>query len=118
MISLRQLQDVTRADFVRSVGLYFMNDRIIMVRLRKSFLNVAMVEAEERQLPQGDNRQTISELTGWVAEDVRDIALKPESDARERSSAALTGPSVAPPTGRPGLSMAAATRCNLRLRAG
>ena len=85
MISLRQLQDVTRADFLSSVGLYFMNDRIIMVRLRKSFLSVAMVEAEERELPQGDNRQAISELTGWVAEDVKEIALKAESDARERS---------------------------------
>ena len=85
MISLRQLQDVTRADCLSSVGLYFMNDRIIMVRLRKSFLTVAMVEAEERELPQGDNRQAISELTGWVAEDVKEIALKAESDARERS---------------------------------
>ncbi|MGH7871289.1 MAG: PilN domain-containing protein [Candidatus Binatia bacterium] len=85
MISLRQLQDITRADFLRSVGLYFMSDRIIMVRLRKNFLNVAVLEAEERELPQGDNRQAISELTGWVAEDVKEIALKAETDARERA---------------------------------
>jgi Tfp pilus assembly protein PilN len=85
MISLRQLQDVTRADFLGSIGLYFMSDRVIMVRLRKSFLNVAMLEAEERELAPGDNRQAISDLTGWVAEDVKEIALKAESDAHERS---------------------------------
>ncbi|HVO95957.1 MAG TPA: PilN domain-containing protein, partial [Terriglobales bacterium] len=82
---MRQLQEVSRADFLRSVGLYFLSDRIIMVRLRKSLLNVALHEAEERELPQGDNRQAISELTGWVAEDVKEIAFKAESEARERA---------------------------------
>jgi Tfp pilus assembly protein PilN len=85
MIALRQLQDLSRADFLKSVGLYFLSDRVIMVRLRKSFLNIGMLELEDRELPQGDNRQAISELTGWVAEDIKEIALKAESDARERA---------------------------------
>jgi Tfp pilus assembly protein PilN len=85
MIALRQLQNFSRADFLRSVGLYFLSDRVVMVRLRKSFLDVGMVELEERELPQGDNRQAISELTGWVAEDIKDIALKAETEAHERS---------------------------------
>jgi Tfp pilus assembly protein PilN len=85
MIALRHLQDVSRADFLTSVGLYLLTDRLIMVRLRKSFLSVSMLEQEERQLPEADNRQAISELTGWVAEDVREIALKAESDSRERA---------------------------------
>ena len=84
MNALRQLQDLTRADFLRSVGLYLLSDRIVMVRLRKSFLNVSMVELEERELPESDNR-AISALTGWVAEDVKEIALKAENDARERA---------------------------------
>jgi len=84
MNALRQLQELSRADFLRSVGLYLLSDRVVMVRLRKSFLNVTMVEMEERELPVSDNR-LISTLTGWVAEDVKEIALKAENDARERA---------------------------------
>ena len=84
MNALQQLQDLSRADFLRSVGLYLLSDRIVMVRLRKSFLNVALVELEERELPVSDTR-SISTLTGWVAEDVKEIALKAENDARERA---------------------------------
>jgi len=84
MNALQQLQNLGRADFLRSVGLYLLSDRVIMVRLRKSFLNVSVLELEERELPASDNR-TISALTGWVAEDVKEIALKAENDARERA---------------------------------
>jgi Tfp pilus assembly protein PilN len=81
---LRKFQDLSRADFLHSVGLYLLSDRVIMVRLRKSFLSVSMVGVEERDLPVSDNR-SISALTGWVAEDVKEIALKAENDARERA---------------------------------
>jgi Tfp pilus assembly protein PilN len=84
MNALRKLQDLSRADFLRSVGLYLLSDRLVMVRLRKSFLSVSMIELEERELPVSDNR-SISALTGWVAEDVKEIALKAENDARERA---------------------------------
>src|SRR5574341_449950 len=85
MVDLSQLQNISRADFLSSVGRYVTNDRLIMVRLRKSFLNLSMVEQEEREIARGDQRQAISELTGWVAEDVREIALKAEIDSRERA---------------------------------
>jgi Tfp pilus assembly protein PilN len=85
MTGLRQLKDLSRADFLTSVGLYLMSDRLVMVRLRKNFLTVSMLEQEERELPERDNRQAISELTGWVTEDVREIAFKAESDSRERA---------------------------------
>jgi Tfp pilus assembly protein PilN len=84
MNALRKIQDLSRADFLRSVGLYLLSDRLIMVRLRKSFLKVSVVDIEERELPVSDNR-SISALTGWVAEDVKEIALKAENDARERA---------------------------------
>jgi Tfp pilus assembly protein PilN len=84
MNPLRQMQDLSRADFLRSVGLYLLSDRVIMVRLRKSLLKVSVLELEERELPEGDTR-AISALTGWVAEDVKEIALKAENDARERA---------------------------------
>ncbi|HEY2922617.1 MAG TPA: PilN domain-containing protein [Candidatus Binatia bacterium] len=85
MSALGHLQDVSRADFLTSVGLYLLSDRVVMVRLRKSFLKVSVLEQEERELPEADNRQAISELTGWVAEDVREIVLKAENDSRERA---------------------------------
>jgi Tfp pilus assembly protein PilN len=84
MKALRLLHDLSRADFLHSVGLYVLSDRVIMVRLRKKFLNVSMLEIEKRELPESD-RQAISALTGWVAEDVKEIALKAENDARERA---------------------------------
>ena len=84
MTGLRQIKDLSRADFLTSIGLYLMRDRLVMVRLRKNFLTVSILEQEERELPERDHRQAISELTGWVTEDVREIAFKPGSDARER----------------------------------
>ena len=84
MNALQQMQNLSRADFLRSVGLYFLSDRIVMVRLRKSFLDVNLLEVEERELP-GSDPQAMSALTAWVAEDVKEIALKAENDARERA---------------------------------
>lgn len=85
MIGLRQLHDISRADFLTSVGLYFLGDRVVLARLRKSFLNVSMLAREMRELPESDNRQAIAELTGWVADDVREIALKAENDSHDRA---------------------------------
>lgn len=79
------LRNLPRADFLRSVGIYIMRDHLVLVRLRKNFLNVTLLEQELRDLPVGENRQAISELTGWIAEDVREIALKAEHDSRERA---------------------------------
>src|SRR5688572_3942347 len=79
------IKNLPRADFLRSVGIYIMRDHLVLVRLRKNFLNVTLLEQELRDLPVGENRQAISELTGWIAEDVREIALKAEHDSRERA---------------------------------
>ena len=81
----QRLQDLTRADFLRSVGLYVMQDRLVMVRLRKSLLKVSLLDEQERELAQNDTRPAIAEITGWVAEDIKEIALKAENDSRERS---------------------------------
>src|SRR5262245_60624312 len=85
MIALSHLRDISRADFVNSVGVYLMNDRLVMVRLRKNFLTLSLHEHEERELREADQRQAISELTGWGTEDVREIALKAENDSHERA---------------------------------
>jgi Tfp pilus assembly protein PilN len=53
--------------------------------MRKNFLSLSLVEQEDRALPLGESQQAISELTGWIAEDVREIALKAESESRERA---------------------------------
>jgi Tfp pilus assembly protein PilN len=84
-IGYRRLKDLSRADFLTSVGLYITNDRLLMARLRKSFLAVSMLGREEREFTDSDGRQRLSELTGWVGEDVREIALRSENDSREKA---------------------------------
>lgn len=79
------LHNLYRADFLRSVGLYIMRDHVVLVRMRKNFLRLSLSEQEARELPLGENQQSISELTGWIAEDIREIALRAETDSRERA---------------------------------
>jgi general secretion pathway protein L len=80
------LYNLYRADFLRSVGLYVMRDHVVLVRMRKSFLRLSLAEQEARELPLGENnQQAISELTGWIAEDIREIALRAETGSRERA---------------------------------
>ena len=79
------LHSLYRADFLRSVGLYIMRDHVVLVRMRKDFLRLSLTEQEARELPVGENQQAISELTGWIAEDIREIALRAETDSRERA---------------------------------
>jgi Tfp pilus assembly protein PilN len=79
------IRNLPHADFLRSVGVYITRDHLVLVRLRKNFLNVSLLQQQMRELPVGENRQAISELTGWIAEDVREIALKAEHDSRERA---------------------------------
>lgn len=85
MNSTTLIRNLPRADFLRSVGIYIMREHLVLVRLRKTFLSVSLLKQETRSLPVGENRQAISELTGWIAEDVREIALKAEHDSRERA---------------------------------
>ncbi len=84
-ISSDWVENLSRADFLTSVGLYVLPEKLVLVRLRKTFLDIALTAQEMRELPLGENRQAISELTGWIAEDVREIALKAESDSRDRA---------------------------------
>ncbi|HTN72071.1 MAG TPA: PilN domain-containing protein [Methylomirabilota bacterium] len=84
MMANRWMQNLSKVDFVTSVGLYILPDRLILVRLRKNFRRVSLLEQEARDLPEGDAGQGISGLTGWISEDVREIELKAEHDSRER----------------------------------
>ncbi|HXG52207.1 MAG TPA: PilN domain-containing protein [candidate division Zixibacteria bacterium] len=81
----RWLRELSRADFLRSVGLYITRDHVVLARLRKNLQRVALLQEEKRELAAAEGRQAISELTGWIAEDVREIALKAEGDSRERA---------------------------------
>ena len=42
---------LSRADFVHSTGLYITPERFYLVRMRKSMTNIAIVEAETREIP-------------------------------------------------------------------
>ena len=65
MIYPRWLQDLSRADFVKSVGLYVMPDRLFLVRMRKRLLRLYVVEEETREIPLAEDsasrRQALSE---------------------------------------------------------
>ncbi|HEY2986595.1 MAG TPA: PilN domain-containing protein [Candidatus Binatia bacterium] len=51
----RWLKDLSRADFVRSVGLYVTPERFYLVRMRKNLLNLAVLEAQSREIPTGED---------------------------------------------------------------
>ena len=65
MIYPRWFKDFSRADFLRSVGLYVTPERLYLVRMRKSLLRLAVLEAESRELPPRDDpasrKQALSE---------------------------------------------------------
>jgi Tfp pilus assembly protein PilN len=81
----RWLQDLSRLDFATSVGLYIMRDRIIMVRLRKALRKISLLAQEAQDLPPADDKQLLSGLTGWIPEDVSEIAVKVGSDSSHQA---------------------------------
>ena len=48
MLSTRWMQNLSKVDFVTSVGLYILRDRIVLVRLRKNLRRVSLLEQEAR----------------------------------------------------------------------
>jgi general secretion pathway protein L len=85
MKSYRWLQNLSRVDFATSVGLYVMSDRIILVRLRKALTNISLLAQEAYDLPLTDEKHALSGLTGWIPEDISEIAVKVASDTSEQS---------------------------------
>src|SRR3954463_5618393 len=55
MVYPRWFKNLSRADFVRSAGLYITPERFYLVRLRKSLTNVSILEAESRAIPPADD---------------------------------------------------------------
>ena len=51
MMDARWLQDLARADFLKSAGLYVMPDRLFLVRVRKDLLRVSVLEEQAREIP-------------------------------------------------------------------
>ncbi|MBI4528558.1 MAG: PilN domain-containing protein [Deltaproteobacteria bacterium] len=48
---IRWLQDVSKADFLRSGGLYVTSDRLFLVRMRKNLLRFSIAQVETREVP-------------------------------------------------------------------
>jgi general secretion pathway protein L len=65
MIYPHWFQALSRADFLKSVGLYVMPDRLFLVRMRKDFFRVSLVEEETREIPLAEDpasrRQALEE---------------------------------------------------------
>jgi Tfp pilus assembly protein PilN len=49
----RWLKDLSRVDFLTSVGLYVAPEALYLVRLRKSLRHLSVLEAESREIPRG-----------------------------------------------------------------
>ncbi len=75
---LQRFQQVSRADFLKSVGLYLTRDRLFFVRMRKDFLRLSLVEEETREIAFEKDGARLSTLTGWISEDVREVMLRGE----------------------------------------
>lgn len=65
MIYPHWFQDLSRADFLRSVGLYVTPERLFLVRMRKSLSRLSLLEGESREIPPGEDaasrKQALSE---------------------------------------------------------
>lgn len=65
MMYPRWAQNWSRADFLKSVGLYVLPDRLFLVRLRKTLLRVSVVEEQTAEILLGDDpdsrRQALSD---------------------------------------------------------
>ena len=51
----RRLYDITRADFLNSVGLYIMRNRLCLVRMRKNLFSISLVGEGLREITSGDD---------------------------------------------------------------
>ncbi len=51
----RRLYDLTRADILKSVGLYIMRDRLCLVRMRKNLFSISLVGEGLREITSGDD---------------------------------------------------------------
>lgn len=88
MIYPRWLQDLSRADFLKSVGLYIMPDRLFLVRMGKNLFRLSVIEEEEREIRHGQDtasrqqalREAIRSLLPHFnpAEDPLYICLSPD----------------------------------------
>jgi Tfp pilus assembly protein PilN len=78
MIFPSWFHELSRADFLISVGLYVASDRITLVRMRKSLLRVSLIEAETRELRSPEGGDRISSLTGWIPGEAGATALTGE----------------------------------------
>ncbi|MCH8054753.1 MAG: pilus assembly protein PilM, partial [Deltaproteobacteria bacterium] len=85
MMVPRWFQDLSRADFLKSVGLYVMPDRLFLVRMRKDLFRLSVVEEEMREIPVGEDASRLSSLTGWITDEVREVALKKETIPRRQA---------------------------------
>ncbi len=62
-----------------------MSERIILVRLRKALNKISLLAQEAYDLPRGDDKRALSGLTGWIPDDISDIAVKVTSDSAEQT---------------------------------
>ena len=55
MMDLSRFRDLSRVDFLRSVGLYVTPERLYLVRMRKDLFRLSLIEEEIREIPSGED---------------------------------------------------------------
>lgn len=88
---LQWIQQLSRADFLKTVGLYLMRDRIFFVRMRKDFLRVSVVGEETRDISPEKDGDKLAGLTGWISEDVKEVLLRDELTVSRQSLSEAIG---------------------------
>ncbi len=79
------IQNLSRADFLKSVGLYVMRDHLILVRMRKDFQRLSLVEQEVREINPGGDGKSGSSLAGWIPEEVRGVVQMEDAGSRREA---------------------------------
>lgn len=64
MIYPHLFQDLSKSDFLKSVGLYLMRDRLYLVRMRKDLFRVSLMEMEAREIPLGEDEDLRRQALG------------------------------------------------------
>jgi Tfp pilus assembly protein PilN len=64
MMNPRWLKDLSRSDFVTSVGIYVTPDRFYLVRMRKNLLHLAVLETQSREIAPGSDSAARKQALG------------------------------------------------------
>jgi Tfp pilus assembly protein PilN len=85
MIFPNWFHELSRADFLTSVGLYVTPERITLVRMRKSLLSLSLIEAETREISFPGRGERPSSVTGRIPGETAGVAFGEAETSRPQA---------------------------------